>query len=425
MAMLAEWWSDDGASAPGKNEALVVRRARPFLRHSARDAWLVGVAVIQSLASITFFVLAAGGGALSRAAAIAIFGVGICWCSNTVSHNHLHNPLFSSRRNNRAFDLWLTLVLGVPQAIWKARHVWHHAGEPQQKRLPLARSARLQIMMVAAGWLVFLVAAPRLFLLTYVPGYILGMGLCRVQGDMEHALDDRPERGISHYGRLYNFFWFNDGHHAEHHQFPSEHWTRLPMRRHELTAPTSAFPPHVRFVGNLLRRQNALKGVFLCALERLALASKLLQSFLLESHSRAIAPLLATLPTLPTHVTIVGGGLFPRSLLVLAELLPNTRFTVVDRSSDNVARALAHLRLRSFDLTRVQFCIAGFDPALHCRAGLLVAPLGFVGDPSSLGEAAQLTSVLRHDWVWGESAGLSRVVSWLLLKRVTLEGPAR
>jgi fatty acid desaturase len=33
---------------------------------------------------------------------------------------------------------------------------------------------------------------------------------------------------VSHYGRVYNFLFLNDGYHVEHHASPSEHWTRLP-----------------------------------------------------------------------------------------------------------------------------------------------------------------------------------------------------
>ncbi len=113
MAMLAEWWLAPSESRP-----------RSLFRHSARDAWLIGVTLAQTLATLAAFTL------LPPLAAALSFAVGICWCSNTVSHNHLHNPLFRSRRANRALDLWLSLLLGVPQTIWKARHVWHHAGEP-------------------------------------------------------------------------------------------------------------------------------------------------------------------------------------------------------------------------------------------------------------------------------------------------------
>jgi hypothetical protein len=411
MAMPAEWWSFGDASA-------TKRRARSVFRHSASDAWLVAVTLAQACVTLIAFGLVAPASSVGAGVSALIFGVGVCWCSNTVSHNHLHNALFRSRWLNRGFDLWLSLLLGVPQSIWKARHLWHHAGEPTRPRRRLSRRALIEIGIVGVSWLVFLGVAPELFLFGYAPGYLLGMGLARLQGDMEHARTERPEAGVSHYGRLYNFFWFNDGYHAEHHLSPRAHWTRVSALRGQITLASSAFPPHLRFLERAT--PSELKGLFLCALERIALGSSLLQRFMLWTHARAMAPLLGGLPELPKRVAIVGGGLFPRSLLVLAKLLPQARFVVVDRSAASVSHAIDHLKRRRFPLGRVRFCIESFDPSRHSVCDLVVTPLGFVGDDATLLEAARATPVLRHDWLWARPTGCSRIVSWLLLKRMTL-----
>lgn len=413
MTMLAEWWS---------HEASAERRSRTLFRHSARDAWLVAVTAAQSLSSAVAFVVIAPLGTAGLVTAAMSFGIGICWCSNTVSHNHLHNPLFRSRRLNRAFDLWLTLLIGVPQTIWKARHLWHHAGEPVGKARVKKPGVASELALIALGWLAFLALAPRAFLLAYVPGYILGMALCRLQGDMEHARREKPEAGVSHYGRLYNFFWFNDGYHAEHHRFPAEHWTRLPDRQGAIALAPSEYPPHLRWLESLSLVR--IKGSLLGALERLALGSRFLQGFMLRTHARAIAPLLASLPEPPVSVAIVGGGLFPRTLLVLAELLPEARFVVVDHSVESVSRAIEHLKLRGFELRRVRFRIEAFDPREHSAHDLVVAPLAYEGAAEELCEAARRTAFLRHEWLWRRGSGISRVVSPFLLKRVTLTHPA-
>ena len=76
----------------------------------------------------------------------------------------------------------------------------------------------------------------------YLPGYALGLALCFLQGHFEHA------RGTtSHYGWLYNWCFFNDGYHAEHHSRPGEHWTRLPQQPHA-EAQTSRWPPVLRWL---------------------------------------------------------------------------------------------------------------------------------------------------------------------------------
>lgn len=403
MAMLAEWWA-----APRPD---TVPRSGLF-RHSASDAWLVGAALVQAVVfGVAFH-------SLPAIAAAVIFGLGMCWCSNTVSHNHLHNPLFRSRVANRAFSLFLSALLGIPQSIWKARHLWHHAGEPvQHKRF---RPKADEVVLVALVWLAFLAIAPRTFLLGYVPGYVLGMALSRLQGDMEHALPVARDRGVSHYGWLYNRLWFNDGHHAEHHRFPSEHWTRLPLRSREVDAPTSTFSPHFRWL-----ERFSLRGSLLGALERLPLWFGFVERFVLGCHARALESVLARLPRAPRSIGIIGGGLFPRSLLLLSRLFPHARLSVIDLSRTNVELARDVLGARGFDDSRVEFLVEPYDPERHAGFDLLVAPLAFVGNDTLLSRANEQSAVLTHDWLWRRRGVATSIVSFLLLKRVCLALPSR
>jgi hypothetical protein len=412
MTLRAEWWiGREALDAPRTAPA-----PHPLFRHSARDLWLVLSLLGQSCATVAAFAFA------GRALGALAFGVGILWCSNTISHNQLHTPLFRARWLNRALTLWITLLTGVPQTLWRARHLWHHAGEPKRKQRALPARAKTEIMLVAALWLLGFALDPRTFLLAYLPGYALGMLLCRLQGDMEHALETDRHRGVSYYGALYNFFWFNDGYHAEHHRWPAEHWTRLPDRRGQMIAPESAYPPVLRPLEELPARVNEASAALLSWLEGVALGSRAIQSFMLWTHRRAIRPLLSQLQTNPLDVVIVGGGLFPRSLLILAELLPRARFTVVDRSLENVSRAVDQLKRRGFPLSRVRFVIESFDPAAHGRAHLVVAPLAFVGQQTLLERVP--SPLLVHDWIWrSRHATATRVVSLFLLKRVSLRFP--
>ena len=131
-----------------------------------------------------------------------------------------------------------------------------------------------------------------IFFGVYMPGYLVGLGLCSLQGHFEHA------RGTtSHYGWLYNWCFFNDGYHAEHHLRPGEHWTRLPS--HPLAAARSSrWPPVLRW----------LDAFSLESLERRVLRSPRLQRFVLGAHERAFRAVLLPLP--PIHrVTVVGGAL--------------------------------------------------------------------------------------------------------------------
>jgi hypothetical protein len=353
--------------------------------------------------------------------------MGMAWASNTVSHIHLHTPLFHSPRLNRGLCHFLTASLGIPQSIWRQRHLWHHAGEPvQTRRRPIGTRVVFEVLLVAAVMLGIAALSLRVFLLAYLPGYLVGLALCRLQGDMEHAASGDPQVGTSHYGALHNVLWFNDGYHAEHHAFPSEHWSMLPARRAEVVALESSLPPLTRPIEPLVTWLRAGVGgaiaLGLCALERLALASGPLQRFMLATHLAAFRRVLATLPRAPRTVTIVGGGLFPRTALVLARIFPNARLRVVDRSARSIAAAHAYLgTLRN--APALSFECADFDPAQHGSDDLVVVPLAFVGQSDLKAAVARRTALLTHDWLWTLRSQRTAMVSPLLLKRVCLSVP--
>src|SRR5437660_2749654 len=177
-------------------------------RFSRRDAILVALAVLHGV------VLAAW-----PLAPVIAFGV--WWNSNTIAHNFIHRPFFGGRAANRLFAAYLSLLVGIPQALWRDRHLAHHAGAAPRFRL----TAELvwQTALVLALWAALLARSPRFFLAVYLPGYLAGLGMCWLHGYYEHAGGT-----TSHYGALYNFLCFNDGYHAEHHARPAMHWSRLP-----------------------------------------------------------------------------------------------------------------------------------------------------------------------------------------------------
>ena len=67
----------------------------------------------------------------------ALVAVGVWWTSNTIAHHFIHRPFFRTRAANHAFALSLSMVLGIPQALWRDRHLAHHAGrEPRVQWTP-------------------------------------------------------------------------------------------------------------------------------------------------------------------------------------------------------------------------------------------------------------------------------------------------
>jgi len=241
-----------------------------------------------------------------------------------------------------------------------------------------------------------LVFAPSFLLRIYLPGFVAGLGLCYLQGHYEHA------RGIvSHYGWLYNVLFFNDGFHVEHHRHPGMSWHDLP-RAKESEASVSRWPAVLRW----------LELIDLCALERLVLRWPALQRFVLDRHERALGRLLADLLAV-RRVGIVGGGLFPRTAMILTRLLPGARLTIIDLSADNLAIA------RPLLAGEVEFINQRFDTRTPCDFDLLVIPLAFSGDRAAIYRLAPSQAVIVHDWIW-RLRGPGTVVSCLLLKRLNL-----
>jgi fatty acid desaturase len=358
-----------------------VTLARPgVLRHSRWDALPVGLAALH-------------GAVLLAVPSAPVIAVGLWWNSNTVAHYFLHRPFFRSRVLNVAFALYLSVLLGVPQTLWRERHLAHHAGRPWQLRL--SRQLVVESALILALWSALLALAPMFFLTAYVPGYAAGLGLCWLQGHYEHASGT-----TSHHGALYNFLFLNDGYHMEHHAHPGEHWTRLPGHA-ELATRLSPWPAVLRW----------LETPWLELLERQVLRSPRLQRFLLDRHERAFATLLSRLPAVG-RVAIVGGGLWPRTLLVLRRLLPGARLVVIDRSSENLAAA------RPF-LGDAEVINDFYDPERMTDFDLVVIPLSLLGDREALYRRPPAPAVLVHDWVW-RRRGEGVVVSWLLLKRLNL-----
>src|SRR6187397_2124098 len=110
----------------------------PLRRERASDGVLVALAAVHG-AVLLMWPLA------------LIVAVGVWWTSNTIAHNFIHRPFFHHRSANQAFALYLTVLVGIPQALWRDRHLAHHAGvEP---RLRMSREVLLQGAAVLALWM--------------------------------------------------------------------------------------------------------------------------------------------------------------------------------------------------------------------------------------------------------------------------------
>jgi hypothetical protein len=261
----------------------------------------------------------------------------------------------------------------------------------------VTRNAILESAVVLGVWLAVAISAPWFFVRVYIPGYVAGLGLCVLQGHFEHAGGT-----TSHYGRLYNWLFFNDGYHVEHHRRPGVHWTRLPSESAPPDARRSGWPPVLRW----------LDVHMLEMLERIALRSRWIQRYVLRAHERAFRALLPALPA-SDRITIVGGGLFPRTALILRKLRPDATLTIVDASRDHLEVA------RSFLAGPIALREHFFDPRSDEGGDVVVIPLSFVGNRDDVYRRPPAPAALVHDWLWNVR-GTGVRVSWLLLKRLNL-----
>lgn len=340
---------------------------------------------------------AAHGVLLATWPAAPVIALGVWWSSNTIAHNFIHRPFFRSRPANLLFGLYLSVLLGIPQSVWRDRHLAHHAGvAPRIRRTP---ELALQVAAVLASWLALALLAPRFFFVIYLPSYAIGLGLCALHGHYEHHHET-----TSHYGRLYNLLFFNDGYHVEHHARPGVPWSRLPEYR-DPNARESRWPAFLRW----------LDGFGLTALERLVLKSLLLQRIVVDVHTRALSSVLAAVPGPVESIGIVGGGLFPRTALALRRLRPESRLTIIDGCDEHL-----EIARRMLDSTQIEFRSCWFSPGQPHAFDLIVIPLSYAGDRGRLYRHPPARAVIVHDWIWHKRGTTSRVVALPLLKRLNL-----
>ena len=366
-------------SAPA---ALSIKRAIPA-RTEAWDGFFVFASLLHGLVLFAF-------------PSAAVIAIGVWWNSNTISHNFIHRPFFPSPRLNRLYSLYLSLLLGIPQSLWRDLHMAHHWG--REPRVRLTRNGLVEMAGVSALFVGLSFFVPSFFFGTYLPAFGVGLFLCFVHGYFEHA------HGVaSHYGWLYNAVFFNDGYHAEHHRFPQLHWTGL-RQRTLFSARQSRLPAILRWVDL----------ISLDSLERAILPFPVVRTWLLAAHERAFRVLpVGSSGGAPRRIGIVGGGLFPRSALVLNRIFPDAELTIIESNAEHIAIA-RHYPAKNFNA----IC-EWYDPKRHVDFDLIVFPLAFRGARDLIFQASRHSDVLVHDWIWNLRKP-SRIISVFLLKRLSL-----
>ena len=259
-------------------------RAKSLFAHDGRDAVLVLLAILDLFlkAAVVLRWQELSLAMLLLLGATSVFL--ICTNFQCIAHNFLHNPFFVSRGLNRAFGILNSLCIGIPQSLYRLHHLNHHQfGSDQRdpvthqtrdyssiyrfgkdgKPEPIWRYAFIGPLRPGLGELISRMAQSRArsqfllecvaiaavaamvllwqpaFLLWYLPVTYFGQVTAHAENYLEHfraVPGSRLTDSVSCYGRFYNWIWFNNGYHQEHHFRPQMHWTKLPGQREHMLA---------------------------------------------------------------------------------------------------------------------------------------------------------------------------------------------
>lgn len=201
---------------------------------------------------------------------------------NTSLHHHMHVPIFVSSKLNRMYEIFASMVTGIPFSGWKFFHTVHHKYNNDfkvngQTKDPLSFyrygindqrenfwsycikgllrdisgktikdpndncSTKFNIKNIAVlkpEYYAFYCFIAAIFLFNFLYGfvyilvYVLSLILNNANSYGEHfgpvEQSNFRANSVGSYGKLYNFLCFNSGYHQEHHVRPGAHWTELP-----------------------------------------------------------------------------------------------------------------------------------------------------------------------------------------------------
>ena len=204
---------------------------------------------------------------------------------NGVSHNFIHNPFFRSQLLNRIFGVIESVACCFSQTYYDVVHMQHHKGNadrpdengetidwisiykhghdgeaenpwgyvflsffrdnPGAIKRELAKRGKVELRWGNIELAVFITVLMTMavivptkpihfinwrFMLFFLPFFYLGHCFSYLNGYFRHygANPDKPIAwGVSSYGKIYNWLFFYNGYHAEHHFRPKVHWTKM------------------------------------------------------------------------------------------------------------------------------------------------------------------------------------------------------
>src|ERR1043166_2816283 len=157
-----------------------------------------------------------------------IYSVSISWNINGISHNFIHNPYFRSRLLNRLFSIMESITVCFGQVFYECIHMQHHKGNADRPDEQGDTVDWISIYKHGHDG-----EAEGAFKYTFLSFF---------REDPKTVFKELKRKnpreafawGVSTYGKLYNWTWFYNGYHAEHHFRPKVHWTRMQALRDQI-----------------------------------------------------------------------------------------------------------------------------------------------------------------------------------------------
>ena len=206
-----------------------------------------------------------------------IYSLSISWNINGISHNFIHNPYFRAPLLNRLFSLMESVTCCFSQVYYDVVHMQHHKGNSDRqdehgdtidwisiyrhghegkaenpwaytflsffRDSPVAigrelgkrgkvemRWGKIELGVFMSVMAIEAALNWRYMILYFLPFMYFGHCLSYLNGYYRHygGNPDKPIAwGVSTYDKFYNWTWFYNGYHAEHHFRPKAHWTRM------------------------------------------------------------------------------------------------------------------------------------------------------------------------------------------------------
>lgn len=253
------------------------KQRRGLFRHTPLDSVLVIIGLVHPIA-IAATIVWYEHLSLFTLIVASLTLIALC-CTNyqCVAHNFIHNPFFREKWLNHGFSIVNSIALGMPQTLYRFHHLNHHkynsdyrdetTGQTKDysslyrfSRKPdsaeniwtysLLGPFRIDFGVLygtakerGEAWLVHAETIAlvvfygaliywnwQAFAIFLVPTLFLGQAAALAENYLEHKGADPGSRltdSVSCYSAFYNFIWFNNGYHQEHHYRPYVHWARI------------------------------------------------------------------------------------------------------------------------------------------------------------------------------------------------------